>query len=478
MAIVPTTTAATESVLSAVLILLGLLVVYAVIKAIYNIYFHPLSKYPEPKAAAATKIPVAYVSWIGRLSHWQLALHERYDSDVVRISPDELSFISATAWKDMYGTRQGNANPFAKNLLLHAGVNSIVAANDADHSRIRRLLSHAFSDKALREQAPLIQTYVNNLMSGLRNQCTVSRGKVDLAKWFNWTTFDVIGDLAFGEPFDCLKDNTYQPWVAMLMGNLKFVVFMSVILRFPPLSKLATRLIPKKIIQARIDHRRMSKEKVERRLESTTDRPDFMAHIIRHNGTKGGMSTEELCLNSADFIAAGSETTATLLAGAVWSLLNNPVWMDKLKDEIRSTFTMAHDIRLQDTDGLKLLHAVISESFRMYPPGIGVSLNQYAANMSHRNFSSPWIFAPSRWLGDPQYVDDKLDVVQPFSVGARNCIGRNLAKAEIALILTRLVWEFDIALAEETDKNWPDQKAWFTWQKKPLVVEIRERGPP
>lgn len=51
----------------------------------------------------------------------------------------------------------------------------------------------------------------------------------------------------------------------------------------------------------------------------------------------------------------------------------------------------------------------------------------------------------------------------------------SLANAEIALALTRLLWEFDLSISEETDKNWPDQKAWFTWHKKPLIVVLRER---
>ncbi|CAO1597110.1 hypothetical protein XANCAGTX0491_000936 [Xanthoria calcicola] len=486
------------SVVDALLLLLGLSVLYMIFVALYNIYFHPLSVYPGPKFAASTKIPIAYVSWIGKLSHWQLALHERYDSDVVRISPDELSFISPSAWKDMYGTRQAGTNPFSKDMVLYTGINSIVTASDADHSRMRRLLSHAFSDKALREQETILQTHVNNLIAGLRKQCQEFGGKADLSKWFNWTAFDIIGDLAFGEPFDCLKETTYQPWVAMLMNNHRYIVLMSVTLRFPPLHKLAARLVPQKVVRDRMDHHSMSKEKVDRRLERTTDRPDFTSYILRHNGTKGGMSREEIQLNAATFIAAGSETSAALLAGAIWSLLHNPTYMDRLQREIRSKFLTADEIRLPNLDDLDFLHAVISESFRMYPPGVagqprvappsgdfisgywvppktGVQINQYAASMSRRNFSSPWTFAPSRWMNDPQYADDKLDALQPFSTGARNCIGKNLANAEIALVLTRLLWEFDITLSEETDRNWPDQQAWFTWNKKPLVVKLQER---
>lgn len=31
---------------------------------------------------------------------------------------------------------------------------------------------------------------------------------VDLVKWYNFTTFDIIGDLTFGESFDCLETST------------------------------------------------------------------------------------------------------------------------------------------------------------------------------------------------------------------------------------------------------------------------------
>ncbi|KAL9631419.1 MAG: hypothetical protein Q9204_004235, partial [Flavoplaca sp. TL-2023a] len=145
---------------------------------------------------------------------------------------------------------------------------------------------------------------------------------------------------------------------------------MSVTLRFPPLHKLAARLVPKRVVQDRLNHDRMSREKVERRLEKTTDGPDFMSYILRHNGTKGSMSREEMHVNAATFIAAGSETTATLLAGAVWSLLRNPTYMDRLQPEIRSKFQAADETRLAQLDNLEFLHAVISESFRMYPPAL------------------------------------------------------------------------------------------------------------
>ena len=44
---------------------------------------------------------------------------------------------------------------------------NILQANDADHTRFRRLLSHAFSEKALKEQTGLINDYVDLLIDRL-----------------------------------------------------------------------------------------------------------------------------------------------------------------------------------------------------------------------------------------------------------------------------------------------------------------------
>lgn len=344
---------------------------YAFLKGLYNIYLHPLSKFPGPRLAAATKIPIAAVSWNGTLSHWLKDLHHRYSTDVVRISPDELSFISPSAWKDLCGHRQGHPS-FPKDLGVYAGVDSILTANDADHSRMRRLLSHAFSDRALKEQEALIRAQVETLISGLKKQIQgPSKGKVELSDWYHWTTFDVIGDLAFGESFDCLSDTTYHPWVAMLMSNLKSVVFLSITLRFPPLQRLLRFFISNKALQAGADHQRLATEKVERRMKAATKRPDFLSYILTHNSEKGGMTREEIHKNAATFIAAGSETTAASLNGVTWSLLQNRNCLTRLTEEIRAAFRTRDEINLHKIGEMEYIHAVVTESFRIYPSALG-----------------------------------------------------------------------------------------------------------
>jgi cytochrome P450 len=77
-------------------------------------------------------------------------LHTQY-GEVVRTRPNELSFVGDNAWKDIYMYRQGHKQ------MQKAGIpasqnkaHSIIVASDDVHARQRRLLLHAFSERAVR----------------------------------------------------------------------------------------------------------------------------------------------------------------------------------------------------------------------------------------------------------------------------------------------------------------------------------------
>jgi cytochrome P450 len=72
------------------------------------------------------------------------------------------------------------------------GVSSILTVeSDVEHSRIRRVLAHAFSEKAMREQEPLIQQYIDMLIESLN--IAAKKGPVDVVQWYEFVTFDIIG---------------------------------------------------------------------------------------------------------------------------------------------------------------------------------------------------------------------------------------------------------------------------------------------
>ena len=60
----------------------------------------------------------------------------------------------------------------------------ILAADDKDHARMRKLLAHAFSDSALREQESLMTQYFELLVEQLQKQIDgPAKGKVNVVSW-------------------------------------------------------------------------------------------------------------------------------------------------------------------------------------------------------------------------------------------------------------------------------------------------------
>lgn len=78
---------------------------YLLTKVIYNLYFHPLYKYPGPSFRCAFNFASIFEIWWGNSVQHTHALHEKYGA-TVRIAPDALSFTTAQAWKDIYGFQQ------------------------------------------------------------------------------------------------------------------------------------------------------------------------------------------------------------------------------------------------------------------------------------------------------------------------------------------------------------------------------------
>ena len=210
-------------------------------------------------------------------------MHKKY-GNVVRVAPNELTYTAPGAWKEIHGHRPSSQPPFTIDPKFYKVISgdNIITSGPEDHHRLRRLLSNGFSERSIRDQEPIIKQYVDLLIHRLHEKCTADHGLVDLVPWYNWTTFDIIGDLAFGEPFGCLDNVAYHPWVELVCSNLRTSPILRGALYYPYLRQLFLALAPKSSMEQRQAFHQLTKEKVAKRIESQDFRPDFFGHIIRN----------------------------------------------------------------------------------------------------------------------------------------------------------------------------------------------------
>ncbi|KAL4970623.1 cytochrome P450 [Aspergillus stella-maris] len=494
--------------------LLWIVLIYTVLNAFYNLYLHPLSRFPGPKRWQCNYFFLFKTTIAGKLEESIKAFHENY-GPVVRYSPNNLSFTSPTAWKNIYGF-QDNApdkDPsFYGIIQLSRGKShSIFTVGEGGHPRVRKALSYAFSERALREQEPLVKVYVDLLIQRLSG-LAASSTPADLVEWYNFTTFDIIGDLAIGQSFNCLRGSKYHEWVHGFWKTIKLGAFVRAmaICTHPALLGLLRYLAPASLKDARRRHLEFVGQSTEKRLAQgiLREKPDFISFLLKSNDNpnKTGqepLSADEVEANTNFLLLAGTETTATGLSGTTYYLLKNHGALQKATNEVRGAFQREDGITFAAAaERLPYLQACIAEGLRIYPPGpvapprrtnkgtstviagqavpgdVSVGVHMWSASHSAENFHRADEFIPERWLEatdeSSPFHRDHLAASQPFSFGPRNCLGRPFAYSEMRVILARVLWNFDLELLPVSD-GWEKQKVYTLWDKGPLMVRLTQR---
>jgi averantin hydroxylase len=340
-------------------------------------------------------------------------------------------------WRTVYADRA--TNEACKKSDMHGRLNGwtgLLDADSKDHGRVRRLLSHAFSVQSLKEQEGRMQGIVDLLINGLKSECA-ARGEgsgeavVDMCLWIQWTTFDIMGDLAFGEAFGGLANKRTHPWQQFMLDYIAAAVWTGVAERWG-LKSIAEWCAPPSLLRAVKRFHDLASEKIEKRMAMGSDRGDLLDHVLKHGLVEGernetvgeikGIHVEELKNVATDIAIAGSETSSALLSGLLFFLLENPDVLETVTAEVR-TLPSDDEITVASTaklpyfvavleEGMRILHPVPITAARTAPPG-GVIIGGYVLPkgtrmwMSHYNayrsplhFARPEEFLPERWMAD------------------------------------------------------------------------------
>ncbi|KAI4958932.1 hypothetical protein J4E86_002652 [Alternaria arbusti] len=407
------------------------------LRAVYLLYFHPLASFPGPYQAALSNWWQYSLSKTGQQEETLEQLHRSYGTRTLRIGPNELHITDPALYRTIYS--QNYAFPKSKSFYdAFAAHHSVFVESDKELHRVRRkLLSNFFS-----------KTHIRCL------------------------TVDLITQMAFGESFNLLTksdDNTFDAPFHRCFDQAAESLW--TMLYFPPLRTIAFKCPPS--IAAKLS---TSAAKFQALITATAD----TVANFRRLKTSGKTFDHELVFDSLehldddlvlseaiDTLVAGSDTTAFTLATAVQQMSEDPAIFAKLRKELRDSGIMANqDLSLLKLEQLPYLTACIKEALRyampvpgrlprvvphgarplivddkIIPPGTVVGMSAYSMHFDESIWGEDArSFVPARWLtGDAKELERYL---VSFSKGARQCLGINLAYAEITLTLAMLVNRF------------------------------------
>ena len=316
----------------------------------------------------------------------------------------------------------------------------------------------------------------------------------DMNDWASRVTLDMIGLATLGHDFAAtggvqtpeLKAylDFFSPTFASIVSwGLGSFVPMTWLRQIPLLNRTGlwrsvriARRISAEMIASRRDQTKYGNSEAK---ETSIENFNIISRSIETNA----FTDAELSDHVMTMITAGHDTTSATLIWTIYSLCKNQIVQDRLRQEIH-TANLPVDSSFTATDvssrNLPYLHAVLKEVFRLYPaiPTVTRIALKDTTLLGHKIpvgttvMSCPWAlgaskdlwgpdaleFNPDRWIvsndSDRPRTSAKGGAVSnyafsTFSYGPRNCIGQQIARAELECLVARLVGRFRFSLTDE-----------------------------
>ena len=291
-----------------------------------------------------------------------------------------------------------------------ASLRLLIGTDPPDHTRVRRLVSRAFTPKAVAEIEPRLR----NASAALVSELIANAGRGDA---------DLMRDLAIPFPVTVIAEllgvspdrrDDFRRWSDALAGALSGNLDMDE-------ATIAGAELLTFLAEAVEERRARPGDDLMGRLlaGSTEDDPDTL-------------SIDEVIANSLLFLAAGSETTTNLIANAVAALAQHPDQAQQLYADPEMLPAMIEEVLRWDSPVQGLFRGT-TKSTKLagvqLPEGSLVFVSFAAANR------------------DPSHFDqaDRFDITRnpsdhlAFGHGIHHCIGSSLARLEARLVFESLL---------------------------------------
>ncbi|WP_338023492.1 cytochrome P450 [Archangium primigenium] len=281
---------------------------------------------------------------------------------------------------------------------------NMLMSDPPDHTRLRTLVSQAFTPRRVEALRPRVEAITHRLLDALPRE-----GPVDLIDTFAFRLpVTVIAELLGVPPED---QDQFREWTGAITAPPTQA-------RLEALRRASLGL--KAYIQALAEQRRAA------------PRDDLISALLQAEEQGDRLSAEEFIGMVVLLLGAGHETTVNLIGNGVWALLRHPEQLERLRKDPSLAGPAVEEVLRYRGPVEVATHRWAREDLalrgQVVPAGHTVYVSLLAANHDPAQFPEPERFditrEPNRHLG--------------FGFGIHYCVGAPLARLEATLALPLL----------------------------------------
>ncbi|KAL4903792.1 hypothetical protein BDW74DRAFT_179380 [Aspergillus multicolor] len=458
--------------------------VYAGVKSIVRLYFHPLSKIPGPKLAAVSGWYDFYYNVIrdGTYSSYWPLMHKKYDSPVIRIGVNHVHIADEDVYHDIYcsGTEYFKDPVFYERLGLDGA--GLTMTDPIQHRAYKNVVGSLFSTRMTDTLGDIMVAEVQRAADCMSRRAQEGHS-VTIQRAYRSISADMVCELMFGKSLNLANnpDNYHD----LLQSVDRFSAITWPKQYFPIINKLiaaSPTVLVNRVLPGFLGYRAKlmdwyEESRVRRALGQPSGKHQtFYDLVINSKWDTGqpGPDPDILVNDSLNYIIAGMDTTSYTLAYATYHILSSKDVRDKLDQELDEAAPFIRtSMDLRKIERLPYVTAIIKEALRIsvaapgglprlvpkqglkvgntfIPGGTVIFFSHRTVQMSAKIFPRPDEFIPERWLGRKGQELEKWNIA--FSKGPRSCIGINLAYLEMYASIAYMFSRFEMELVE-TDKS-------------------------
>jgi cytochrome P450 len=295
----------------------------------------------------------------------------------------------------------------------------MLAVDPPDHTRLRRLVSTAFTARRIEALRPRIEQITDGLLDDI-----AGRDRVDLIDALAFPLpIQVICEL-LGIPAD--DRDSFRSWSNVLVGGQSLRDQL-------PGAMFALVSYVRALIADRRRH----------------PGDDLLSGLIAVRDEEDRLSEDELSSMVFLLLIAGHETTVNLIGNGAYLLLSERERWERLRAEPGLMPTAIEEfLRFEspvETASFRITTEPVQIGDQTVPAGEVVIVGLLAANRDEERFPQP----------DELRLDRKPNAHMAFGHGIHFCIGAPLARLEAQVAFTGLLTRFpDLRLAPDTEPHW------------------------